>query len=159
MKKNKGFTIIELLVMVSAFVIICLLSFSFLTVTLSSNSKTAVLKEVRQNGNFALSVMERLVVSAKSVNCVDSQTLQVSSLDDKTTTLSCLNSRIASDSSYLTDSKVSVSDCNFVCAITEGIPAAVDISFTVSIGGAEARTSEKSSLTFQNKFVVRNQLN
>lgn len=157
MKKNRGFTIIELLVMISAFAIVSVVTVAFLSMTLFSSSKTIAIKEVRQNGNYAMSVIERLVLSAKSVTCLTTESIGITTLDDQSTTIGCSAGKIASGSAYLTNSKVTVANCVFSCKLNQGAPNMVGVGFTVSIGGASSPTHEKSSMSFQNNFIVRNQ--
>lgn len=143
--------------MISAFAIVSVVTVSFLSMTLFSSSKTIAIKEVRQNGNYAMSVIERFVLSAKSVSECTAQSIKITTLDNEITTISCSAGKIASGSAYLTNNKVTVSNCVFSCTLTQGSPNMVGVGFTVSIGGASSPTHEKSSMSFQNSFIVRNQ--
>lgn len=164
-KSRSGFTLIETIVIVFAFVMVSLMSVTFLLTTLVGNSKIDVTNEVRQNGNYALSSTERLLISSKSVICNSSKKMTVTMLDGTSTAIECvddgIDSRIASGSGYLTNTnvKVDVSSCLFVCNQTMGVPETVDISFVVSQKTANPKTSETSSQTFQTKVVIRNQTN
>lgn len=156
-KHNCGFTLIETIVIVFAFVMVSLMSFTFLLTTLVGNSKIDVTNEVRQNGNYALSSIERLIVSSKSVTCA-SNIMTITMLDGTSTQILCdVTDRIASGSGYLTNSNVKVSDCSFSETLTPGAPKTVDIFFTVSQKTSNPKTSETSSQNFQTKVVVRNQ--
>ncbi len=159
MKKNEcqGFTLIETIVIVFAFVMVSLMSVTFLLTTLVGNSKIDVTNEVRQNGNYALSSIEKLVVSSKSVTCA-SNIMTITMLDGTSTQILCDGTgRVASGSGYLTNSNVLVSNCTFSEDLTPGAPKTVDIFFTVSQKTSNPKTSETSSQNFQTKVVVRNQ--
>lgn len=159
-KKNGfGFTLIEVLIFISILVVILGICFSFLLITFSGSSKADALKEVKQNGSFALSLMEKFALSAKKVEC-SSNSLKVTMLDSIIPTVfSCDGVKISSNSSSLTDSNVVVSGCVFTCTINEGTPAMVEIAFTVKTANdASLRVSEKAGLNFATKVIVRNQI-
>ena len=158
-KKNGfGFTLIEVLIFISILVIILGICFSFLLITFSGSSKADALKEVKQNGNFALSSMEKFALSAKKVEC-SSNLLTVTMLDGKVTDFICdgvkISSRSSSLTTFLTDDNVVVSNCVFTCTANPGTPAMVGISYTVNKNSL--RVSEKASLNFETKVIVRNQ--
>ena len=160
--KNKnifGFTMIEMLVFLSILIIILSVSFSLLLTTLNNSAKAEALKEVWQNGDFAISSMERYIVSSKSTECLSEQSLLVTKLDGGTINFSCQNEAISSDSAFLTNDQVFVSGCLFECTQEEGLAGMVNISFIVTTGEEDLRSSEKASLPFETKIIVRNQKN
>ena len=157
-KKNSfGFTLIEVLIFISILVVILGICFSFLLITFSGSSKADALKEVKQNGSFALSLMEKFALSAKKVECYPNL-LKVTMLDRTVTDFICDGVKISSSSSSLTDGNVIVSNCVFTCTANPGTPAVVGISYTVETAGiGSKRVSEKASLPFATKVIVRNQ--
>lgn len=162
--KYFGFTLIEVLIFISILIVILSISFSFLLITFSGASKNDALKEVKQNGSFALSLMEKFALSAKKVECSSGPppTLTVTMLDETSTFFSCEDDKISSASSdlttYLTDDNVVVSGCVFTCTANPGTPAMIGIGYTVEMAGnASLRVSEKASLSFSTKVIVRNQ--
>ena len=165
-RKTKGFTLIEVLIFITILVVILSISFSFMLITFKATSKSNALKKVKQNGDFALSNIERFVVSAQKVECGPTS-MTITMPDGNQTVFACINDaadhpRIASSSalaaiSYLTDEDVSITDCLFVGTTNPGTPAVVDINFTVSYGEPDARSSEKASLAFSSKVIVKNQ--
>lgn len=162
MMKSKnifGFTMIEMLVFLSILIIILSVSFTLLLTTLNNSAKAEALKEVRQNGDFAISSMERYIVSAKSTECLTGQSLLVTKLDGGTINFACQSEAISSDSAFLTNNQVVVSDCLFECTREEGLPGMVNISFTITAGDETLRSSERASLAFETKIIVRNQKN
>ena len=160
-KKYFGFTLIEVLVFISMLIVILSISFSFFLITFNGSSKSGALKEVKQNGEFALSLMEKFALSAKKVECsVDpaSPSLTVTMLDGTSTVFSCDGVKISSNSSSLTDSNVVVSGCVFTCTANPGTPAMVGIGYTVEMfDNVSLRTNEKAGLSFSTKVIVRNQ--
>jgi len=161
-KKNGfGFTLIEVLIFISILVVILGICFSFLLITFSGSSKADALKEVKQNGSFALSLMEKFALSAERVACLPNS-LTVTMLDGTSTVFSCDGVKISSSSSSLTtsltDDNVTVSNCVFTCTATPGTPAMVGINYTVETADiGSKRVSEKASLDFATKVIVRNQ--
>jgi len=130
---KKGFTLVELLVVA---VILGLLSVVIAQVffsTMRTNSKTEIVRDVKENGDRAIDTMTRLIQNAKSIelpsscperplagSTLDEITLQ--HFDESITILKCVESvvngvtvaRIASSSAsqtvYLTSHNVSVFD-------------------------------------------------
>ncbi len=162
--KKNGFTLIEVMIFITILVVILSISFSFMLITFKGSSKATALKKVKQNGDFALSNIERFVISAKKVQWdIDNPTsMEVTLPDGSQTTFACDpdSHRISSSSAsiyYLTDEDVSVTGCSFVGTTNPGTPAVVDINFSVSYGEPDALSSEKASLDFNSKVIVKNQ--
>lgn len=157
-----GFTFIEMIVAISILGIVALIGTGFLLTSLSSSGKAEINKEVRQNGNFALSVIEGLIVSAKSVSCTDSTHIVVTDVRGNDATISCdttgnkIASSSASENIDLTAINVAVTNCNFTCTTTVGNPTTVGVGFSVSQVGSSGRPSEKSSASFQTQVSARN---
>jgi len=129
----------------------------FLLTSLLASSKAQITKEARQNGAYALSVMEGLILNSVSVGC-SSNTLSVVDLNGALTTFKCDNNQISSNSSILTSPEVVVSNCLFSCNSTPGRPTQVQISFTVSkTKGPNARFSEKASVPFSTEVRPKNE--
>lgn len=166
--KNLGFTLIELLVVTVIFISISAMAVSFLFSTLSGGGKAEAIKEVRQNGSYALSIMEKLIVSSRRVDCNPNPgtSMSITAIDNSVATISCIDDatngkRIASGSGFLTTSNVSVNACTFICSertlANAGTPATVDIDFTVSKSGIGFRPGETAEATFHTKLIVKNQ--
>jgi len=161
-----GFTLIEAVIAISILSLVGLISSSFLLTTLSSSSKVEVSKEVRQNGDYALSVMKGLILSADSVTCQDSENIRVQDVNGGITTFTCdettaykISSASAAGSVDLTGSNVAVTNCNFTCTAIAGGPTNVGIGFTVSqktSGSLTPRPNERSSQNFQSEVMMRN---
>jgi len=165
-----GFTFIEMIVAISILGIVALIGTGFLLTTLSSSGKAEINKEVRQNGNFALSIMEGLIISAENISCPTADEIDVIDINGQLTKFICYDSapdyKISSVSStfsppttttyILTADNVAVTDCNFTCTTIVGNPTTVGIGFTVSQVGSSGRPSEKSSVSFQTQVSTRN---
>lgn len=168
----KGFTLLEIIVSVVIIALIgMVVSQAFLT-TSRSGVKTEILKEVKQNGDFALSTMERMIRGAKAdtTSCVNN-TVTLTGSDNGTTTFGCffdgIISRIASTSAsgtqYLTSRAVTLggTDCisstlTISCTPTPGIPVNVFIKFTLSQKGSSPSTFEQAQAAFETSVTTRN---
>jgi len=66
---EKGFTLVELLVVVGLVLIIGTVGTSIITSVLRSYNKAQIINEIEQNGNYVLSLMESQIRNARSVVC------------------------------------------------------------------------------------------
>ena len=172
--KQKGFTLIELLVVTAIIlVIIGAVSNSFFS-SLRGSTKTTLLNEAKQNGDYALSIMERMIRNAVDVTSVcggvSQNTLTITNLDGGLTTFACPSApevRIASSSAtqtgYLTSNKVMVleSNCEFSCSQSSSMSSKiVKIKFTIqqltTTPGITPRPEDQTSINFETSVVVRN---
>lgn len=148
LNSKQGYTIVELLAVVSILVIISGIISGILYSTLRGTGKTRINTEVSQSGAYALSVFTNAVVDSGSVtqiNDVDisdctaspsGTSVTLRRLDGATTKFSCTNNTINKDDvSIVNNNIVSISNCSFTCKQktddSYSIPS-VDISFTVS---------------------------
>lgn len=153
----------EIIVVISIMGLLSVVFSSFLISSLSSSSKTEIIKEVRQNGNYALTVMEGMILNSRSVSCpVDNdKTINVTDINGDNTVFLCSphteDGYISSNSASLTGSNITVLSCSFVCTQQTGKPAKVDINFKLSgKNTTNLRASEKASLDFNSTVVAKN---
>ncbi len=179
MKQNavQGFTLIEIIITTSIIAILGVVITQVLSTTTRTNTKVGIMSDVKQNGDFALIMMERLIRSARQVtsscseagDTLDSVILE--NTDGNTTTLTCAYdgsvTRVASVSaigtSYLTGTNVTLggSSCSgstllFTCKGIQGVTQAISIGFTLTQGNASQFISEQSMTPFQSTVMVRN---
>lgn len=163
MVKTRGFTLIELLVAVGVMAIVGGLATIILFTTLRSASKSDVMVEVKQNGDYALSVMGRMIRNAKAVSvCTGaSNSLTITNPDDKVTTFTTqtIDSlvKISSNSgNFLTSDKVTVvGNINFTCTKPTNTPPFITIRFSLSQSGTATRPEEKAQVDFQTTVSLR----
>ena len=147
MKKN-GFTLMEILISVGILAIVTTLIAQVLFTTTHVNKKTEILTDIKQDGNFALDVMARMVRAAKAIetSCTTS-TASITNNDNTVTTLRCLPdgnaARIASVSAttgaivYLSGGNVTLSasggtDCSDSSLVFSCPPAGGGIRTLIS---------------------------
>jgi prepilin-type N-terminal cleavage/methylation domain-containing protein len=170
---TRAFTLIEMLVSVSIVGILSLLIVQSFFTSLRSNSKTELMKDMKQNGDYAMQTMTRIIQNSDSVVTCSPNSLVTRGFDAKLTTLAAFDDgsgvcRIASSSSVtqytLTSSNVTVDThgfgcdtaINFTCENVGGSIAKVNISFDLVQKGAPADAIDKASQIFSSSVVVRN---
>jgi len=147
---------IEILVVIGILSVIAVIGANMFFTAFRSSTKTKILSTVKQNGDYALSVMERTLRDSQEVIAntetpsriceSEMKKIKVKKLDGSEIEFSCeqgLNGAIASNSAVLTSNEVKVDSCYFDCS-TQGdfYPQNVVIRFTLS----QAVTVEDSAL-------------
>ena len=168
---------LEVLVSIGILAMVGTLIVQVFFTTTRANSKTEVQKNVKQNGDFAVEVMSRLIRSARSIttSCTaggaTTESVTFVNQNGGTTTLGCLLdgavTRVASTSAgrtdYLTDKSLTIggAECTqdslqFVCTAPAGQPAMVAITFRLSQKGTPQDQFEKATAAFQTTVAIRN---
>lgn len=179
MRKRNGFTLIELLVSVAIISGLgVLLAQAFFT-TSRSNTKVERLTDVKQNGDYAIAVMERMIRGARTIaaTCTSdggtaTPSAAIVSADGLTTTFMCemdgtisrLASMSAVNTEYLTSNAVTLggTSCDtdtlvFYCTSIAQVPRSLKVSFQLSQKGTPPDQFEKASTTFQTSIGLRSQ--
>ncbi|MBP9814661.1 type II secretion system protein [Candidatus Woesebacteria bacterium] len=170
-KVSSGFTLLELIVSVAAIALMSTVLSQIFFTTLKTNTRTELLKEVKQNGDFAQESLTRLIQNAQSLKTicdtvgVESSSIEIINPDGNTTTLTCVDdgdvarmaSVSASQTEYLTSTNVTLgancttSNFTFVCKGGTAVPNSLSISFTLSHVNYDTFSS-----TFQTTVTTRN---
>lgn len=158
---KQGFSLIEMLVVMSIFAVIGILTTTSVVLTLRSGKKSDSLVRVRENVNYAFSIVERQVRnSGKITPCtgVATSTLSYTSIEGIPASFACVtpgaNGYVASGSARLTSSDISITSCSFTCTQTVNNPAIVKVNITAE--DATSTATEKGSITTQTEIIVRN---
>lgn len=171
---KKGFTLMEILVSVGIIAIVgVVVAQSFFSVV-RTNVKSERINAVKQDGDVALDVMNRMIRNAVSVTSTCSaggstlSSLSIVNPDGLSTQFRCeldgTIARIASvggtKTEYLTGSNVTLgSDCTgtltFVCTSTTSQKSSIEILFTLSQAGTAPDQFEKASTAFQATVLTR----
>lgn len=158
---RRAFSLIEILVVITIFAVIGILTTMSVTLTLRSSKKSDSLVRVRENANYALAVLERQIRSSEKVDCGTSTATQINytALEGVVSTFSCVtpgvNGYIASGSGRLTSNDISVTSCSFSCTQLDlNKPPSVRISITAE--DATTTSVEKGSVTLEAEIVARN---
>ena len=175
--KKQGFTLLEIMVSIGIVAIMGVLISQIFFTTTRSNAKAEVLKNVKQNGDFAAELMGRMIRNANAITttCADTgsttTSITLTNPNGGSTAFGCLLDgtvmRIASTSAgrtdYLTDSGLTLGgvDCNgaslsFVCTAPAGQPTTVAITFRLAQKGTPPDQFDRASASFQTTAAIRN---
>ncbi len=169
--REGGFTLIELLVVIGIFVVITTIVISILLVVLRGTKNSDSIILVRQNGEYALTQMVRMVRFARSLDSpltcdgTSLKSITITTFDLNKTTFSCPTDVVptpnfiasnSASSTKLTNMKdVGVSTCSFVCTQFGG-PPLINITFTLKKVNSSGLPEGDVSIPFQSSVVMRN---
>jgi prepilin-type N-terminal cleavage/methylation domain-containing protein len=181
-KHSQGFTLLETLVSIGVIAVVGVLIAQVFFTTTRSNTKTELLKDVKQNGEFSVEIMGRMIRNSMGIAnpCSAAGTeytsLDLENSDGDTTRIECqfdtvaAVTRIASSSattgtSYLTNSNVTLggascadtaNSLHFTCVSFPDQPSKITIQFSLSQRGTPVDQFERSSMVFQSTVSPRN---
>ncbi|HUV43035.1 MAG TPA: type II secretion system protein [Patescibacteria group bacterium] len=165
MVKKKGFTLIEILVVVSLFGIIAVIGSGSFFSLLRGSTKSKTVSAVKQNGDYALGVMERMIRNARYLEensneqtCELGMTrIKIKNPDGGSTEFSCDSSTISSNSGELISGGLTLSSCAFDCREDGDLdPDVVAISFTLLSGASVGHPEEGAVIDFKTTISLRN---
>ena len=162
-KFKKGFTLIEMLVVVAVFMLLGVLLVNSLFSILRSNTKAELMKEIRQSGSYALDVMSKMITTGEVVSTCPSSgsSIRIKNPDGGETIFGCggTPTSIASGSAQLTNTQqVKISSCSniFQCEVVGEGARKVTINFILEQKGSSPRLEDQAQQTFQKVIMVRN---
>ncbi|HYK08859.1 MAG TPA: type II secretion system protein [Candidatus Eisenbacteria bacterium] len=163
-----GFTLVEMLAVVSIFVVVGGIAMTILVTSFRTGHKTDIVTLAQQNGNYALSQMSKTLRNARGivspfpcVTPVNTSTVTVVTPDNQQVTYACLSNTIASNGASLLDvNTVNLVSCSFVCSqFSKSDLPVITVSFTLkeqsNSGLAEQKVSS-NTVGFQTSVVIRN---
>lgn len=147
----------EVLVVVVVAVIIMTITTGMFATLLRSSAKSRILVEVKQNGNYALNIMERIIRNSKGVQGGGSS-ITITTPDNQNSVFRCENNKVYWNDVILISDKLDVLNCANVFTITPGLPGVkpdtVLIDFVLQSSGATTESS--ASAGFKIGIVLRN---
>ncbi len=173
---DAGFTLVEILVAIGIFALMSGVLSSVFFATLRTNTKTQIQKEVKQNGDFVLDIMTRMIQNSRKVSSAcgslvsSNPSIDIVNPDGGTTTFECRDDggilRIASTSAgvsaYLSSPSVTLAgtDCTtalaFTCVVAPDGSQSIKIDFTLTQKGSSPKTYEQASNKFGTTVTLRN---
>lgn len=156
---KKGFSLIEVLVVLSIFVLIAIIANQLLFPVFRGSEKTSAAIIVKQNGNYAISVIQRELYNARQVSLCVGNEVSYFNADGQSVLLSCpapgVSGGILLGLRSLTSPEVEVESCAITCLPTSPPYKQVGIVFTLKKAGA-VRVEEKASFDFRTSVTLRN---
>jgi prepilin-type N-terminal cleavage/methylation domain-containing protein len=177
---RQAFTLLELLVAAGVISFLSVIITQILFSSIHLNTKTEVIKELKQTGDMTLDSISRMIQNAALIQCdsIDTTYITITGADGRITNINCVDdadgiTRIASSSasfSYLTNNNVTLIDgsgqsgclnspLTFTCAETGGIPTSVTVLFRLRQKNLLATSYEAAMELFQATISVRNSTN
>lgn len=182
-KSHRGYTLIELIVVMVILLTVGGLVVGIIASVLRSSTKTKIINDIAQNGNYALSVVTNVLINSQKFESFNSTSpvsgvlgrcdmdpnsgilgpftgskVTVLGLDGGITELTCTPSgTISSNSASLTDlSQVRMTSCQFKCIQSSLYsPPRIDVSFNLSnVSGQTVESLGQS--TFNTSVSLRN---
>lgn len=161
---KKGFSLIELIIVVGLLSLLMLAISSTMLMSVMSSTRIRTATKVKQAGNYALDQMQTIIRNAKSVTSCNTTTgtIVVVGVDGGTTSLNPIvvgtETRIASNSGiYLTPDNLLVSNFKLTCLPSDTEPKLLKISFDLKDDLVTRRASESPTLHFETSVSLRNE--
>ena len=160
MALNKGFSLIELIVVIGLLSLLMLAISSTMLMSLVSSNRIRTVTKVKQAGNYAMGQIQNMVRGAKTITSCDSdgETVSLINVDGGETQIFLESSRIASNSAYyLIPENLTVSNFNLTCNPDDIEPHFVEFSFDLQ--DSQTQTSiQNPALHFATSINLRNNL-
>ncbi len=165
MKRNiQGYSLVELMVVVVLLAVLVTTMVGLFLTTLTSGGKANSLARIKEEGDYAMSTMERLIRSGSNADCTAADELTVTELSDAPSAPSSIYNRdgtrlrIRTNGStgptrLITSDNVIVTSLTFNCTEGTGFNQGdmVTIEFVMRAAG-DLQTTE----TFNSRVVLRN---
>ena len=178
MKKNSGYTIVELLAVVTILVAVTGIVSALITQTLRGSSRTNITNQVSQAGNYVSSAITNSIIAAENVVAVGGENVAdctqnptgnsielFVSQKGGSITYSCSGDTISSNSASLIDTnrlRVDSSDssaCYFTCRQQSNdpyTPPVIEFGFTLTQKSETALFDKRASAPFNTSALMRN---
>jgi prepilin-type N-terminal cleavage/methylation domain-containing protein len=178
LNNQKGYTLVELLIVMFILGTVGTIALSIFVTSLRGGNKSTSVNDIRQNGNYAISQMSKMISYAQvfegvckssddctnpanfTTTCTDQgqsySQIKIMSFDGGETIFSCVGNTISSNSASLTNvSDMLVTSCNFSCTRSSAaVSPTIDVIFTLQSRGNLAENNAK--ITFETSITPRN---
>lgn len=148
-----------MLVVIGIFSVLAVLITQSLTVALVGSRKSDATVKVRENLEYAMSVLERRVRNAKTCDPLSpAGSVSFTDINDKSFVISCIanpaNGSIALDGDKLTGDEITVTACALTCyPAAGGSPPKVLLSFTAQ--AVSALSADPNPVSISNTISLR----
>ncbi|OGG10244.1 hypothetical protein A2154_04975 [Candidatus Gottesmanbacteria bacterium RBG_16_43_7] len=162
-----GFTLIEILVSVTILSIMAIFIVQSIISVIRANAKAELLREIKQNGDYAMDVLTRKIQNATGITCDSSSRLTVVTTDENGHTTSAVyNTAGADNDCRLTENGTPITSANITLdrncanpnpALFSCSGATVTVDFILKQTGASAAPADIASMPFKSTVNVRSQ--
>lgn len=170
-KMNLGYSLIELLVVITLISILGTLTAEAFILGIKAQTKSEILKEVKQNSDYIGQVVESMIRNASDVletQCNSNlEEITIRSAEGYNTTFVCSENEMASISGEfpeptiylsLSNNRVQITNCNFriVCPTPPINPKYVFFNFRMQQLGSDLPIESQAFYDYQNTISLRN---
>lgn len=153
--KQQGFSLFEILVVMTLFVLIVAVSNQALFASFRGQNKSEATTTVKQNANFVVSYMQNALHTAQGVSTCTASAITYFDNNGGQKTFTCANGQINQSGAVISTQEVTVSNCNFSC-VQEGGKKTINLNMTFDQAGTNLRAEEKSTYQVQTQVRLRN---
>lgn len=162
MALKRGFSLIELIVVIGLLSLLMLAISSTMLMSIVSSNRIRTVTKVKQAGGYAIGQIQSMVRSSKSITICDGTTPSISFVGQDGGTTEILaeddgtNVRIASNSgTYITPANMEISAFSITCEPDETEPTLIKVSFDLQDTRSAVGT-QNPSLHFETSVNTRN---
>lgn len=165
MALKKGFSLIELIIVVGLLGLLMLAISSTMLMSIVSSNRIRLTTKTKQAGNYAIGQIQTLVRNAKDITACNSAAATFINQDGGSTSISLQSSRIASNSGiFLTPANLTVSTFTLTCLpdttppliSPDNITSLIKISFDLR-DALSTQSIQNPLLHFETSINVRNE--
>jgi type II secretory pathway pseudopilin PulG len=155
---TKGFSLVELIVIVGLTSILAIVITSVSMANLLSSARVRNLVKARQAGDTAINQLQTNIRNARTIISCDStsETLNIENTDGTTTTYSLQSGHIATNDDALTPTDQTVTLFDITCSPDDITPTLVTIKFSITNSQTSARVGETPILPYETTIQIRN---
>lgn len=156
---QKGFSLLEILVVLTVFSLLAIISTTTVLLSLRGTQKSAITAKVRQNIDFTVATVERQIRNANNIVACNSDQIIFTDQDSVQTSFACTNlgspdAYVASGSARLTSADVTVTSCSFFCSGSLG-STPPSVTFNISASDKNLAGAQGSSFTTTTQIYLR----
>lgn len=160
-KKQRGMSLIEILVVLTLFTAVVVIANQALFAALKGSKKSEVTSKVKQAANYVVSVMERELHSATVVTSCASNKVNYSDSSGQAKFFECkdigtqIGGYVDSSSGRITPTDVFVSACSLTCSTDSG-GSSVSLDMTFVQSTTATRPDEATKFPIKTRILLRN---
>lgn len=158
LKKQRGFSLFEIIVVIAVFIVIIMISSQALFSTLRGSAKSQVSTRIKEAAAYAFDLMERDLRQSRSISTCTPTAINYINVDGLQSSFSCsAGSLVNTSGTRMTPDDISVASCNFSCS-TQGPStwANLEVTFKQSGDAASLKVEEVGTYQLKNQILLRN---